>query len=218
MHLMTALAAYVAVTLCAGDAGVPWEEAAKDNGITIYSREVPGSETREMKAQGTIDARPEEVWKAIRDYPNYTKTMPYTAEAKTLQSEDDGKVLYFYSRLDLPFVSNRDYVIKIIDQSDWQDGKGYYRVSWTKFDAPKGDPRFVEGKDGVVRTPVNDGYWTLQGQDNGTKTWAVYFVHSDPGGAVPKWIANKANSTAVPKVFEAIRKVVADERAKAGKK
>src|SRR5262245_16393062 len=90
----------------------PWEEAAKDNGITIYSRELPGSEVREMKAIGTIDAKPQEVWKALRDYPAYTKTMPYTVEAKVVGQEEGDKVIYFYSRLALPLVDNRDYLIK----------------------------------------------------------------------------------------------------------
>lgn len=194
---------------------VPWEEAAKDNGITIYSREIPGSDVREMKAIGTIDAKPHEVWKAIRDYPNYVKTMPYTVEAKVMGQEDGDKVIYFYSRLDLPLVDNRDYLIKILDESDWKDGAGYLKVSWTKLEVQKGDPRYVEPKDGVVRTPLNDGYWKLEPRDNGNKTWATYYVHTDPGGSVPKWIANKANSTAVPNVFAAIRKVVADDRSKA---
>ena len=193
----------------------PWEEAAKDNGITIYARDFPGSEVREMKAIGTIDAKPQEVWAAIRDYPNYTKSMPYTVEAKTLAKEDGDKVIYFYSRLSLPMVDNRDYIIKILDESDWKDGAGYLKVSWTRVDPPKGDPKFVELKDGVVRTPINDGFWKLEPRDNGNKTWATYYLHTDPGGSVPKWIANKANGTAVPSVFAAIRKTVADERAKA---
>jgi len=193
----------------------PWEEAAKDNGITIYSREIPGSEVREMKAIGLIDAKPHEVWKALRDYPNYTKTMPYTTEAKVMGQEDGDKVIYFYSRLDLPLVDNRDYLIRITDDSDWKDGAGYLKVSWANFDAKKGDPRYVEPKEGVVRTPLNDGFWKLEPRDGGNKTWATYYVHTDPGGSVPKWIANKANSTAVPNVFAAIRKVVADDRAKA---
>lgn len=194
----------------------PWEEAAKDNGITIYSREMAGSEVREMKAIGTIDAKPHEVWKAIRDYDHYTTTMPYTVEAKVLGKEDGDKVIYFYSRLDLPLVDNRDYLIKILDESDWKDGAGYLKVSWTKIDPPEGDAKYVKPKDGVVRTPLNDGYWKLEPREGGNKTWATYYVHTDPGGAVPKWIANKANSTAVPNVFAAIRKVVADDRAKAG--
>jgi hypothetical protein len=216
MHLMTALVAFAAMSLAAADAGVPWEEAAKDNGITIFSREVPGSDVREMKAQGTIDARPDEVWKVIRDYPNYMKTMPYMADCRVLGKEDGDKVQYVYSRLDLPMVDNRDYVLKILDVSDWQDGKGFMKTTWSGFEAPKGDPRHVDSPKGAVRTPVNDGYWTLQAQDNGNKTWAVYYVHSDPGGSVPRFIANKANSTAVPNVFTAIRKAVAEGRAKAG--
>jgi hypothetical protein len=141
--------------------------------------------------------------------------MPYTVDAKVLGKDEGDKVIYFYSRLDLPLVDNRDYMIKITDDSDWKEGAGYLKVSWTCADIKKGDPRYVELKDGVVRTPVNDGYWKLDPIDNGNKTWAIYYVHSDPGGSVPKWIANKANSTAVPNVFAAIRKVVADDRAKA---
>lgn len=197
---------------------VPWEEVTKDNGITIYTRDFEGSEVREMKAIGTIDAKPQEVWKAIRDYPNYTKTMPYTTEAKILAQEDGDKTIYFYSKLDLPMVDNRDYVIKVVDESDWKEGAGFLKVSWTKHEAPKGDPKNVQPKDGVVRVPINDGFWKLEPRDNGTKTWATYYIHTDPGGSVPKFIANKANSTAVPNVFAAIRKVVADDRAKAGEK
>lgn len=193
----------------------PWEEAAKDNGITIYARDFPGSEVREMKAIGTIDAKPQEVWKAIRDYDHYTTTMPYTVEAKVLGKEDGDKVIYFYSRLNLPLVDNRDYTIKIVDESNWNDGSGYLKVTWTCFDPPKGSPMAVAAKEGVVRLGLNDGFWKLEPRDNGNKTWATYYVHTDPGGSVPKWIANKANSTAVPDVFTAIRKVVADDRAKA---
>ena len=191
---------------------VPWEEAAQDNGITIYSRQMPGSEVREMKAIGLIDAKPQEVWKVLRDLPNYTKTMPYTVEAKVLANEDGDKVNYFYSRLDLPLVSSRDYVIKLVDESDWKDGAGFLKVSWSKFDAPKGDPRSVPPKDGIVRTPLNNGFWKLEPKENGNKTWATYYVHTDPGGSVPKFIANRANSTAVPNVFSSIRKAVAAQR------
>jgi hypothetical protein len=197
---------------------VPWEEAANTDGITVYAREFPGSDVREMKALGTIDAKPEEAWKVIRDVAAYKQTMPYTVEAKVLSEEEGGKVQYFYSQLSLPLVSNRDYVIKLVDESDWKDGKGFLKVSWSLFDAPKGDVRHVPVKDGVVRTPYNVGYWKLEPRENGTKTWATYYIHSDPGGAVPKWIANKANGTAVPNVFAAIKKAVAAEREKAGAK
>jgi hypothetical protein len=46
-------------------------------------------------------------------------------------------------------------------------------------------------------------------REGGQKTEATYYVYTDPGGSIPKWIANKANSTAVPDVFKAIRKTTA---------
>lgn len=191
-----------------------WEEAARENGITVLARDFPGSEVREMKAVGLIDGSPDEVWKVIRDYPSFTTTMPYTVDARVLDREDGDRVVYFYSRLDLPLVANRDYVIKLVDESDWQEGKGYLKVRWTRADAPLGDKRHVPEKADVVRVQENEGFWRLEPRENGKKTWATYYLHTDPGGSVPKWICNRVNSTAVPSVFEAIRKVVAGARAK----
>ena len=59
-----------------------------------------------------------------------------------------------------------------------------------------------------MRVKLNNGYWHLEPRENGTKTWATYYVLTDPGGSIPKWIANRANNTAVPDVFAAVRKVI----------
>ena len=177
-----------------------WELDEKDEGIQIYKAEAVAGVFK-MKAVGIIDAPPIEVWKAVRDYENYKKTMPYTEESTVISSEDGGKVIHFYSVVNAPFVDRRDYVIKLVDESDWQDGKGYLKVTWTPSD--KGPP---EKKD-LVRVKVNDGMWKLEPRDGGKKTHVIYYVFTDPGGSIPKWIANKANGTAVPNVFKAIRDV-----------
>ena len=64
-----------------------WELSTEDNGIKIYGRKKADSEVREMKAEGVVDATPQEIWKAIRDYEGYTKNMPYTEEAKVLKRD-----------------------------------------------------------------------------------------------------------------------------------
>jgi len=184
-----------------------WELSTKDEGISIYSREKKGSSVREMKAVGIIDGAPKDVWDAIRDYPHYVQTMPYTDEAKVLSTEGDGKVIYFYSLINPPLVDRRDYVIKISDDSDWKDGAGFLKVSWTI----SNNPDQPERKD-VVRVKINDGYWILEPRENGTKTYATYYLYTDPGGSVPKWIVNKGNNTAVPNVFRSIRKVLAGKK------
>ncbi len=192
-----------------------WKLAAEPEGVKVYSRDRDG-DVKEMKAIGLIDASPQEVWKIIRDYENYPKAMPYTELAKVVATEGDGKVIWFYSVINAPLVDRRDYVIKLTDESDWKEGKGQLKVSWTAWNE-KGDKQVAE-KENMVRVKLNDGSWTLEPREDGKKTFATYYVYTDPGGSLPKFIVNKANGTAVPEVFNAIKKGVLADREKAAKK
>ena len=194
------------IVLAAG-AEVPWEQAGQSDGITVYTRERKDSGVHEVKATGMFDGAPKDVWAAIRDYPHYTQTMPYTEEAKVLSTEQDGKVIYFYSVINAPLVDRRDYVIKLVDESDWQDGKGYLKVTWTASDKGVPPPR-----NNVVRVKTNDGYWLLEPRENGAKTFGTYYLYTDPGGSLPKWVVNKANNSTVPDIFKCIRKVIAKKK------
>src|SRR4051812_14386491 len=87
------------------DSGPGWEQAARDDGITVYARQKQGADIKEMKAIGLIDAPPEAVFRAVRDYEHYDKTMPYCEDSKVLGTEDGGKITYFYSVVNAPVVS-----------------------------------------------------------------------------------------------------------------
>src|SRR4051812_2164234 len=117
--------------LLAADDEPRWSLANEDDGIKIYRRQKEGENVAQMKAIGLIDATPQEIWKAVRDYPNYPKTMPYTEDSKVIASEEGGKTIWFYSVVNAPLVDKRDYVILIKDESDWKDGEGYLKVTWT---------------------------------------------------------------------------------------
>ncbi len=190
-----------------------WELSANVDGIQVFARQRPGTEVREIKAISLMEATPHEIWRVIRDYDNYTKTMPYTVESKVLLKEQGGKLIYFYSRLDMPLVNSRDYIIRIVDESVWRDGAGYLKLSWM---AATGKDALAPLKKDIVRVRIDDGYWLLESRADGRKTLATYYIYTSPGGAIPDWIANKANGIAVPKVFQAIKEAVA-ERNKAGK-
>lgn len=196
--MLTALA--MMVVLADAPAENKWELSLEEDNLTVYAREKKGTSVQEMKAIGTIDAPPEQVWKALRDYENYSKTMPYTEVSKVLAREGGDKVIWFYSVVNTPIVDKRDYCIKLTDESKWKDGKGYLKVTWTVANdkAPK-------KADDVVRVMVNDGYWLVEPVEGGKKSKATYYVFTDPGGSVPKWLVNKGNNTAVPRVFEAVR-------------
>lgn len=190
-----------------------WEIAAEPAGVKVYRRNKEGSEVKEMKAIGLIDATPKEVWDVVRDLENYPKQMPYTAEVKVLSRTEGDKEIWFYSRLNTPLVAARDYVIILKDESELkEDGKGFFKVSWTAAPQEKSDALVPEKKD-VVRVRVNDGYWLLEPRDEGKKTFATYYVYTAPGGSIPTFIINSANGMAVPTVFDAIKKTVVDKRA-----
>lgn len=160
-----------------------------------------GGAVSEIKATALVDAPPQAVWRVIRDYPGYTKTMPYTEESRVLASEEDGKVVLFYCLVNAPLVDKRDFIIRIRDESDWQDGKGFLKTAWSV--ATEGAP---PPREGVVRVKLNNGYWLLEPREEGRKTFVTYYLYTDPGGALPKWIADRANKQSVPDVLRAVRK------------
>jgi hypothetical protein len=185
-----------------------WELAADSDGVKVYGRKRSDGDIREMKAIGLIDAAPTDVWKAVRDYDNYPKTMPYIEDGKVLSregGEKGDKVTVLYSKINTPLVDRRDYIIRLVDESAWQEGKGFLKVTWTVVNDM--DDKVPVLKD-VVRVRINEGYWLLEPREDGKKTFATYYVFTSPGGALPNFIANKGNTIAVPKVFEAIKKTV----------
>lgn len=182
-----------------------WELAAEAEGVKVYGRKRGDGDVREMKAIGLIDAPPSDVWKAVRDYDNYPKTMPYVEGGKVLAREGGDKVTLLYSLINTPLVDRRDYIIRLVDESNWQEGKGFMKVTWTVVNDM--DEKVPVPKD-VVRVRINEGYWLLEPREEGKKTFATYYVFTSPGGSIPNFIINKANSMAVPAVFTAIKKTV----------
>lgn len=177
-----------------------WEEKAKTDGVVVYTRNRPGTGVREIKAEGTVDSPPRAVFRVLDDHDNYAKTMPYTDESRVVGREPGG-VKFFYSVINAPLVSMRDYTIRVVDQTDPKDPKGTLKVGWTVAN-DKGPAE----REGVVRVKVNDGTWVLEPLDGGAKTQATYFLFTDPGGSLPVWVINKANSSTIPDIYKALRK------------
>jgi uncharacterized membrane protein len=177
-----------------------WRLAAEETDLKVYAREKANG-VREMKAEAFIDAPPERVWKSVRDVESYPQTMPYVEVSRIVAREGGDKILWLYSVVNAPLVSRRDYVIKLVDESRWKDGEGYFKVSWTADNA-----KAPEKPDNIVRVDINDGYWKLEPREGGKKTFVTYYIYTDPGGSLPKWVINKANGSAVPDVIASVRK------------
>jgi hypothetical protein len=209
MLALVSAAALLAATFCAEAEEPKWELKAENKGVKVHVRPRAGSDIKELKSVGEIDSPPPAVFRVLTDFARYKETMPYTDESTVISMEvEDAKVKawHFYSVVNAPVVSKRDYTIRVADESDWQDGKGYLKTHWTLSDKGPGPRK------GVVRTPYNEGSWLLEPLDDGKKTRATYLLFTDPGGSLPIWIANKANSGAIPDIFVALRKLAKEPR------
>ena len=159
----------------------------------VWMREKPGSEVREVRAVGEIDAPPEAVYAVITDFEHYAAFMPYLEDSKVVRRTDAEVVTW--AIMNAPMVSRRDWVVAVKLDPAKKAG-----TSWTV--SSEGPPE----SDRAVRLKVNDGSWTLDPIDGGKRTRATYYLYTNPGGSIPSWVANKANTMALPDLFEAIRK------------
>ncbi|MBF5041316.1 MULTISPECIES: START domain-containing protein [Myxococcaceae] len=195
----------VLLALGAGPASPPaaWEAVTEVDGIRVYARERAESSVSEVRAVGMVDAPPLAVWQVVRDYANQPKSSPYVEVARVLASEADGKVILLYNVIKAPLADRRDVTVRITDESDWQEGRGYLKARWTASElGPPPTP-------GIVRIHLNDGFWLLEPMDGGARTRVTYSLYTDPGGSVPRWIVNRANRSSLPEVLRALRREVA---------
>jgi hypothetical protein len=185
-------------------AGDGWSVAARSGDVEVQQRDHPGSRIREVQTVATIDAPPAVVRRAVTDWARYVDVMPYTVEGRVVATEEGGRVVHFYTLVDPPVVSRRDYTMRMVDEGVVAGGA--LRISWTPSD--RGPPP----RPGVVRVVVNQGLWLLEPIDEGRRTRATYRLHTDPGGSVPGFAADMANREALPGVLKAVRKAVLDPR------
>lgn len=185
---------------------------------TIYNRERPDSPIKELLMIFYVDAAPIKVFKVLCDLENFKEFMPYTVVSEVLKRtrQNDKEIVYFFTILDLPKpISNRYYTIKLINEPDPNGKKGAYRSAWNLSDDPALDPKpdaprfkgIVDPKYyNCIKTAKNMGYWLVEPKGDGSKV--TYYVYTDPGGVVPAWAANMANSIAAPKLANAVKERV----------
>jgi hypothetical protein len=124
--------------------------------------------------------------------------MPYVQVSKVLKRE--GTIAWVFQQLSLPFpIRDRYYTLRISSESDVAAGSTV-RINWTL--APEAEP---SNRGEGVPMLVNDGFWDLRSLDDGSATQVTYFIHTNPGGSLPSFAVNMANTVAVPRVMESLR-------------
>lgn len=204
--------------------GTGWEEASGGRkNLKIYTRDVDGSDVKEVIMIGVGRFSPKQAFSVAVDYKGFPEFMPYveyTQVVHTDKESDNRTVNYVFFYVKAPLVDARYYTLRLVDESDESiDGvAGSYRSKWDLvtdglYHETPGSPDIQAGtmKDKTgIETTINQGYWLFQPADDGTKCKVSYYVLTNPGGSIPHWIANEGNSIALPAVWDALTKRIND--------
>ena len=205
--LLSLASCWVCANLPAAEPDVPlgdWKFISGNDNVTLFRRPRSGPGHYESKAIGEIAASTDVVHAVIDDVESYAAFMPYTAECRVLKRESDSVLTY--QRITAPFVSDRDYTLRVRTSSKAVEGGTSYFSRWETENA-NGPPE----KRGVVRVDLCDGSWLLEPAGPRT-TRATYIIYTDSGSAIPGFIKNAGSQIGIRKIFAALRKQVKESK------
>ena len=176
--LLSYLVAMPAFVTAAGD----WKLAIQKEGIDVSTRPVKGSDFDEFIGSADIDASVNVISAVLKDRPAATQWMADCKESREIRIIDKHTSMQFnITKAQWP-VSDREALCIVTEKKDEKTGKIIFEFHETN------DPSVPIGK-GNVRMPQISGKWVLT-PVNRDHTRVVYTVKSNPGGSLPKAIAN----------------------------
>lgn len=177
--------------------GPGWTEAYRTDELVIFARGVESG--RRIIAVSEVDAPPDVIFGVLGDFERYPEFMPYVKESRVLSRSEENEVIT-YARVAPPFVSQRDYALKVSLMPGSAANGNVFKLEWIS--SPESWPE-VEG---VVRIRLNEGAWLAEPVEDGRRTRLTYRLFTDPGGLIPDFVVSLSNTIAIPELFEAVRK------------
>ncbi|WP_417662837.1 START domain-containing protein [Pseudomonas sp.] len=174
------LVAGVAVLAASSAFGQDWSLVKDEAGIKIYLSDVKGSEYKAYRGVTTVKSDVPTLLKLQEDAAGSCAWIHECKMQKMLKQ--DGDKAWTYAQFNTPWpVTPRDSVMEITTK---QDAKG----SATR--VMHGVPDYLPQEKGFVRVSQLEGRWEFIPKAAG-EVEVVYEVHTEPGGSVPSWLANK---------------------------
>lgn len=192
MRLLAVLMLLLVNTLVwAEDSDDTWVLDNNRDGITSYTRKVPGQDTLDFRAIIHVKCDFQTAVTALADVEHYPDWFWHMEQTKILADKDLDN-LYMYLRIEgIPPVKDRDVVIKA---EMWQDPI----TMELNMEGHSSDSSMVATKSGVVRIPfMTAGFKVKPISQSVTEIELSGTV--DPGGAIPVWAANMV-ITVLPRV------------------
>lgn len=176
-----------------------WEFKKEDNGISVYFREVTGSNIRELKVTSLMEGTLSAALEVLSEVPEYPGWIYSIEEARVINNFSD-KEFHFYSLANFPWpFKDREFVFDCIIEYDVEHDKVLYisnAIAGILPDSKK-----------AVRVQHAVSNWTIVLREPGL-LYVEYFLSVDPGGWVPGWLVNLALDIGPVQTFCAFRQRV----------
>ena len=158
-----------------------WKLIKEDTGIKVFSKTVPDSKIKAIKAELILKASATQLVALLLDVNTATEWVFHTKSCVLIRKISDSE-LYYYSEVSLPWpLENRDFVAHI---KVFQDPK----TKVVTVDAPA-VPGWIAAKNGIVRISHSVGLWIITPIDK-ERIKLEYSLQVDPGGVIPAWVVN----------------------------
>ena len=157
-----------------------WTLVKDEDGIRVYLSEVEGSDYKAYRGVVNIAADVSTLAALQDDLPGSCAWVHLCHEQRLLRHE--GAESWVYSRFAMPWpVEARDAVVRVVSQQA-TDG--------SLIRAMEGQPGYLPVASGYTRVSSLQGFWRFAPHGEG-RVEVTYQVHTEPGGSVPSWLANR---------------------------
>lgn len=157
-----------------------WQVAKDEDGIKISLSEVAGSKYKAYRGVTTIKADIARLRALQEDVAAACAWIHECKSQKVLKHEGDK--VWTYTQFNTPWpVTPRDSVLQVTTVAG-ADGSLTRNL--------EGQPKLIPEEQGFVRVAQVEGFWKFVPKGVGV-TEVTYQVHTEPGGSVPSWLANK---------------------------
>ncbi len=160
-----------------------WKLIKNEDGIKAFTREVKGSDVKQVRVTANIKSTLTALVAIVRDVGSHPKWIYRCKTAKVLKRISDTDT-YYYNETEAPWpVSNRD----IITHAVINQNKKTKIVTITS----TGVPNYIPPKKDIVRIEKLNAKWIFAPKPNGTVD-VTSLLLIDLGGDLPSWLVNMA--------------------------
>lgn len=157
-----------------------WQVAKDEGGVKVSLSDVAGSKYKAYRGETVINASVATLRSLQEDVVGACAWVHECKLQKLLKHE--GNKAWTYTQFNTPWpVTPRDSVLEVTTEQG-TDGSLTRQL--------EGRPKYIPEEQGFVRVSQVKGFWKFLplGAD---RTQVTYQVHTEPGGSVPSWLANK---------------------------